>query len=156
MQLESQHIYKGVASRHNLKAELVKSIGDAVFQSFSDLQRDPPNLILDLKGIGRRFLRRKKINDRIDTLIRMREGIVAGRHYRKEVKEIEDEIKHLRILLDWYDEFTAKRNYIKTLRHEYPSPLESAVQPEGVHPAGDGDQGEHQRVPAGEPAVDPL
>lgn len=153
MQVEGQHIYKNVAVGNRLSQELVKSVGDCIFQSFNELQKDPPNLILNLRGIGRRFVRRKKIHDRIDTLIRMREGIVSGLHYRKEMKEIDDEIKHLRTILDWYDEFTEKSKYIKTLRNDYPTPVEPPIQAKNVHQAGNSYPGEHQGLSTGQSPV---
>lgn len=133
-----------------LKLDLVKSIGDAVFQSFGELQRDPPNLILGLRGIGRRFVRRKKIHDWLIKLERTREAIVAG-DCRKDLKQTDEEAIKLRRILDWYDEFTAKRLRIKTLRNEYPTPVEAPVQQKEVLQAGKNDPGEYKRIPTREP-----
>lgn len=150
MQLESKHIYKNVAATKGLPEDLVKSIGDAVFQSLYALQRDPPNLILVLKGLGRRFLRKKKTQERLYYLERERERVVADEGY-KTLKEVDDEAIMLRRAMDWYDEFSAMRKHIKTLRDEYPTSVEPSGPPKEVQQAGGDNSGEHQGLPTGKP-----
>lgn len=152
MQLESHHIYKGVSDKHNLPVDLVKSLGDCVFQSLSELQRDPPNLILVIRGIGRRFIRKKKVQEKIAKLEISKDFIIAGAN-RGTVTEVDNELKILRSVMDWYDEFTAERKYVKTLRDEYPTPVEPGLPSGQVPETGAHYSGEHQGLSAGEPAI---
>lgn len=155
MQLESHHIYKGVSDKHNLPVDLVKSLGDCVFQSLSDLQRDPPNLILVIRGVGRRFIRKKKVQEKIAKLEISKDFIIAGVN-RGTVTEVDNELKILRSVLDWYDEFTAERKYVKTLRDEYPTPVEPDIPPGQVQATRPHYSGEYQRLPAGEFPIPPF
>lgn len=160
MQLESKHIYQATAEQWNLDPDLVKSVGDAVFRELSELQRNPPDLILHVRGLGRRFVRRSKLIDKIEKLLLDKRCLAEGKQlkYGRTSEHVEQEEKMLFGLRERYEAYLDEKYRMKEVRqnytknHENPeTPVQSPVPEEPVRKAGTNNQSECPGIPAGEP-----
>lgn len=126
MQTESKHIYQNVAQKENIPLELVKSIGDAVFRSLSELQRNPPNLILNVKGLGRRFVRKSKVEETLFRLELRQQDLAAGIAPKfVNLEDIHADRKVLHRLMMLYGNYLTEKQEVKTLKDEYPTIVQS-------------------------------
>lgn len=151
MQLESKDFYKLVTEKYGIPVELVKSIGDCVFRELADLQKDPPNLILDVRKLGRRFVRKKKVYERLEKSLYDRQDIANGTmRFPKDKEEVDKEIAILIRLQQWYEYYLEDKAHRKTLRREYSSSAQPDTTPQTLRTAGPNNPGEHERLHPGE------
>lgn len=118
MQLEGKHIYKLVHQKNDIPEDLVKSIGDCIFKNLNKLQSNPPNLIINIEGLGRRYLRRAKIEDRLRLMELFRKQDEQTKHPDHIAVMRADEITMKRISAI-YKLYIEKRERIKTIRNEF-------------------------------------
>lgn len=156
MQLESKDFYKIAAERNGHSFDLIKSIGDAVFRSMSDLQRDPPNLILNIRGLGRRFVRKTKLNEKLDKMEIDYRNIYNGvpLKFGRTKEDVDTDRIILDRLSDLYISFLDKKSRIKIIRRENPqTPTQPDLSPQPVREAGPDHPSECPGLPAGEPSI---
>lgn len=150
MQLESKDIYNLTSRDYTLDFDLVKSVGDAVFKSLSDLQRDPPNLILDVRGLGRRFVRYKKTLEKYDKHLFDVRDLHAGTLRFRTPEDVQESDKLYTKILALYEKYLAEKQRIKTIRREIEALTQPAVQTQQLSEPSEDNQGECERVPPGE------
>jgi hypothetical protein len=131
MQIESKDLYKEVAEKNSVNLELIKSIGDTVFLEMNRLIKNPPNLILDLRGLGRRFVRKKKS----ESVLRNLKLDIVDPANKRSKEELQSEIEMLEGLLIKYEVFLEKKRKTKELRYAFETPLQSSVQKEEIQEA---------------------
>lgn len=67
MQSDNKEIYKLTAERTGKSEQLYKDIGNFIFRDLYENMRKPNNLILRLKGIGKWYLRRQRMEIAVST-----------------------------------------------------------------------------------------
>lgn len=152
MLLESKDIYTAVAAENTLKRDLIESVGNTIFKHFAELQRKPPDLILDLQFIGRRFIRKKELEEQISWL-NWEIAHLRGKDKDWDVNEQLDELEILIRLHLRYEEFLADKREVKRKQYEFYASLGLAVPSLEVYKAGPDNPGESQGIPTGTPAV---
>lgn len=152
MLLESKDIYNGVAAENDLKRDLIESIGNTIFKQFAELQRKPPDLILDLQFIGRRFIRKKELEEQISRL-NWEIAYLRGKDKDWDVNEQLDELEILIRLHLRYEEFLADKREVKRKQYEFYASLGLAVPSLEVYKAGQDNAEEHQGLPTGTPTI---
>lgn len=153
MQIESKELYNIVAKKESLDPYLVKSIGDVVFKKMNRLTSDPPNLVLNLRGLGRRFIRRKKTLDLIAGLKYIIKEIEEGKRNRLPKEVLIKDLEFMENLMKRYERYMEKKKEYKKIRYASDSSLEPTVQQREIQETGSDNIGECERVPAGEPKV---
>ena len=68
MQTVINTIYKQVSVSSEKSLEIVKSVGDKVFESLLKNFKKPPSLILKLRGLGYFYMRKNKLEEILKTL----------------------------------------------------------------------------------------
>lgn len=63
MQITSKEIYKKVSVDNNIPIELIKNIGDYVFNELYQFMQSPTALIVKVKSLGSWYLRKKKLEE---------------------------------------------------------------------------------------------
>lgn len=153
MQIESKELYNIVAKKELLDPYLVKSIGDVVFKKMNRLTSDPPNLVLNLRGLGRRFIRRKKTLDLIAGLKYIIREIEEGKRNRLPKEALIKDLEFMENLMKKYERYMEKKKEYKKIRYASEPSLEPIVQQREIQETGSDNIGECERVPAGEPKV---
>lgn len=67
MQYTSKEIYKEVSEENNIPLNKVKLIGDIVFDELSKKIKSPNKIIIKIKGLGSFFLRKRKLENFIQS-----------------------------------------------------------------------------------------
>lgn len=153
MQIESKELYNIVAKKELLDPYLVKSIGDVVFKKMNRLTSDPPNLVLNLRGLGRRFIRRKKTLDLIAGLKYIIREIEEGKRNRLPKEALIKDLEFMENLMKKYERYMEKKKEYKKIRYASEPSLEPIVQQREIQETGSDNIGECERVPAGESKV---
>lgn len=151
MQLESKDFYRLTAEQTGISGELIKSIGDAVFRSLSELQRDAPDLILQVDDLGRRFARKSKLTQKLESLNYERDD---RNRITRPVEEIDADQVILDRLAERYVLFLDKKQQHKLIRDAYSSTSPSTLPPGELSETSSTEPGERQGVPSGELSVD--
>ncbi len=68
MKIEHKQINTEVSNEHNIEFEIVKSISDKVFSSWVKWIRKPDTLILKIRGLGKNYYRKKKVQRKLDQI----------------------------------------------------------------------------------------
>jgi len=152
MLLEGKDIYDAVGTENGLSSDLVTSIGNAVFRSFADLQRNPPDVILDLQGIGRRFLRKKLLEEQI-AKVNWQIAYLRGKDKDWDVNEELDELEILTRLYLRYEEFLDAKKEIKRKQYEFYASMGLAVPSLEIYKTSTDNTPEHQGLPTGAPTL---
>lgn len=151
MQLESKDFYKLVTEKHGIPFDLVKSIGDCVFRELSDLQKDPPNLILNVRKLGRRFARKKKVYERLSkATLDHRDFLNGSQRFPRDKADIDQEIRVLTRLQTWYESYLEEKTRKKTLRREYSSSNQPDTTSQTLSTPGPDNPGERPGIHPGE------
>src|ERR1700760_1253195 len=121
MQFESKDIYRLTAEVWGLSPDLVKSIGDSGFKELSDLQRNAPDLILNVRHLGRRFCRKTKLIEKLDKLEMDYRDLNDGRSlaYGRTKEDVDQDYTILDRLRERYKLFLDAKYIIKSLRLDY-------------------------------------
>lgn len=130
MRKEDKDIYKQVAERHKINEELVKEVGDTIFQAWRDWQQHPDNLRLIVEGLGTQIVRKKKLHGELDKMFETEVDYIEESNntfeseedyflYKKE-QEWYLNILHLQTV---YKKYTAERAEIRKLRNAVQKPL---------------------------------
>lgn len=131
MQIESSTFYKAAAKNNSIDLDLIKNIGDSVFLEMNRLTKNPPNLILDLRGLARRFVRREKT----EHVLRNLKITIADPNDFKDKEELAREIIMLEGIIDKYKDFSQKKKEKRSLRYAPKSFMESSIQQKEVQEA---------------------
>lgn len=150
MQLESKDFYKLTSERTGISGELVKSIGDIVFKTLSDMQRDSPDLILNVEHLGRRFARKAKILEKRNKLDYERTDIARGVS-RVTLEQVDADQVILDRLLSRYELFLERKRYFQNLRYGTPYTPEPPVSSQALPAAGETDPREYQGISPRQP-----
>lgn len=129
MQWESKDIYKKVAQDTGRDETFIKVLGDFVQQKLVEELKQPRKLIISLKGIGRWFLRKKRMQDAYDKFVVLNpdDYIVDTGESGKERKMIwERNLAILKARLDDYIPFLEKKVQVKTKKDEWEQYKESS------------------------------
>lgn len=133
MQSDHKEIYRLTSARTQVPVETYKLVGTFVQKAIYDTLRDPPKLIIKIKGLGRYYLRRKRMKITID--------MYPPHYHEGKTPEFDTERAFLNYLdrkkifdlfssrLKDYDTYIEKRDRIKKLRAEY----EKNSIPPGTH-----------------------
>lgn len=119
MQAELKHIYSKLSKEKNISEDLLKAIGSSVFRETLDTIKNPPNLILKLKGIGRWFLRNGQMQRKIEYLedyYKYSSGVLPeplGKYW--ENKELKEKLESLLVV---YQEYLNEKNALRQKRRE--------------------------------------
>lgn len=114
MQLKQSDVVNKVALKHDLDSELLQSISNSVFKDVAYKLKNPTNLIIYIKGLGKIYARRKKAKD----------GILKINHILNSPKpylNVESYTKYkesLMFLLDKYEDFDKLKNKFKTNKND--------------------------------------
>jgi len=68
MRIDQHRINKEVSDENFLDEELVKSISDIGFKRWSEWTHDPDSLILKIDYLGKNYFKKKKTEDRLETI----------------------------------------------------------------------------------------
>jgi hypothetical protein len=128
MQIESKQLYKQVAEKHNVDLELIQNLGNMAFQEMNKLTKNPPNLILGIRGLGIRFVRKKKS---INVLRNLKLDLIDPNN-KRDKEEVQKDIEIIEGLLARYEVFLNKKKEYKLLRNAFKPPLESNIQQEEI------------------------
>lgn len=152
MLLESKDIYNGVAADNDLRKDLIESIGNTILKHFAELQRRPPDLILELQFIGRRFIRKKELEEQISRL-NWEIAYLRGKDKDWNVNEQLDELDILIRLHLRYEEFLADKREVKRKQYEFYASLGLAVPSLEIYKAGQDNPGEPKGISTGTPPI---
>ena len=119
MQADIKTICKKLSKEKNLDYDLLKAVGDTVFKHTGEVLKNPPNLIINLRGIGRWYLRKQQMERKIEYLedyYKYSTGVLPepiGKYWEnKELKE------KLESLLPKYQEYLEGKKKNLELRRE--------------------------------------
>lgn len=129
MQWESKDIYKKVASDTGRDEAFVKALGDFVQKKLVEELKQPRKLILSLKGIGRWFLRKKRMQDAYDKFVKLNpdDYIVDTGENGKERRMIwERNLAILKARLEDYIPFLERKQEVKQKKDEWREYKESS------------------------------
>lgn len=68
MKIEHKQINTEVSRENDIEFEIVKSISDKVFSSWVKWIRQPDTLILKIRGLGKNYYRKKKVQRKLDQI----------------------------------------------------------------------------------------
>lgn len=122
MQWESNHIYAKVAKDTGKDEAFIKALGNFVQKKLVDELKQPRKLIISVKGIGRWFLRRKRMQDAYDKFVNLNpdDYIVDTGENGKERKMIwERNLAILKARLEDYISFLDRKQKVKIKKNEY-------------------------------------
>lgn len=68
MQADIKTIAKKLSKEKGIDYDLLKAVGDTVFKYTGEVLKKPPNLIINLKGIGKWYLRKQQMERKIEYL----------------------------------------------------------------------------------------
>ena len=119
MQADIKSICKKLSKEKGIDYDLLKAVGDTVFKYTGDVLKNPPNLIIYLKGIGRWYLRKQQMERKIEYLedyYKYSTGILPeplGKYWEnKELKE------KLESLLPVYQTYLSEKQQLRDLRKQ--------------------------------------
>jgi hypothetical protein len=122
MQWESNDVYNKVAKDTGKDEAFIKALGNFVQKKLVEELKQPRKLIISVKGIGRWFLRRKRMQDAYDKFVVLNpdDYIVDTGENGKERKMIwERNLKVLKERLDDYIPFLERKQEVKIKKNEY-------------------------------------
>lgn len=99
-----------------------------VFKSLADLQRDAPNLILDVKSLGRRYVRKSKVDEYLYRVSFIKQDITEGKRKYLPMEQVEADEVICRRFAELYVRYLQDKQQAKTRRSEYSSSSPSPVQ----------------------------
>lgn len=68
MQADIKTIAKKLSKEKKMDYDLLKAVGDTVFKYTGEVLKNPPNLIINLKGVGKWYLRKQQMERKIEYL----------------------------------------------------------------------------------------
>ena len=68
MKIEHKQINTEVSKENDIEFDIVKSISDKVFSSWVVWIRQPDTLILKIRGLGKNYYRKKKVQRKLDQI----------------------------------------------------------------------------------------
>lgn len=120
MQTVLSTVYKNVSESSQTDLNIVKSVGDQVFQSLLNNFKKPPSLILKVRGLGYFYMRKNKLLETLEKMKVTEDRVEAGNLTSYETPEYLEERKKLKELLQKreqdYIRFLDKKKKIKELR----------------------------------------
>lgn len=125
MQKVIKTVYKEVSISLEKPVEVIKSVGDKVFESLLKNFKKPPSLILKIRGLGYFYMRKNKLENTLSGLEKTFNRIKEGNHLVYETPEFIEERRKLQSLLQErqteYFKFLDKKKLIKELRKNKPN-----------------------------------
>ena len=117
MQADIKTIAKKLSKEKKMDYDLIKAVGDTVFKYTGEVLKNPPNLIINLKGVGKWYLRKQQMERKIEYLedyYKYSTGVLPeplGKYWEnKELKE------KLESLLPIYEEYLKEKKEMLELR----------------------------------------
>lgn len=117
MQADIKSICKKISEDKDISYDLIKAVGDSFFKYTGNILKNPPNLIINLKGIGKWYLRKQQMERKIEYLedfYKFSENIYSedfGKYIEnKELKE------KLESLLPLYEQYLKEKKEMFELR----------------------------------------
>lgn len=117
MQADIKTITKKLSKEKGIDYDLLKAVGDTVFKYTGEVLKNPPNLIIYLKGIGKWYLRKQQMERKIEYLedyYKYSTGVLPdplGKYWEnKELKE------KLESLLPIYNNYLEEKKQMFELR----------------------------------------
>lgn len=117
MQADLNKICNKISKEKDIDLDLLKAISNSVFKELASVQKNPPNLILNLKGIGRWFLRKQQMERKIEYLeeyYKYSTGeipVPIGKYW--ENKELKESLERLLLI---YDDYLLEKKEIRDMR----------------------------------------
>lgn len=128
MQTEPKHLYKMAAQESGIPEDELKAVGTKVFLETSEILKRPPHLIINVQGLGRWILRRKRINFFIEVMDNQpEENKILMSENRQEILEC------FRERTKEYDLFVEKRAEVRKLRDATQELIETGKDNPGEH-----------------------
>ena len=122
MQTTVKQVYKKVSENLTFSEEIVKSIGDKVFETLLSNFKTPQSLIIKVRGLGYFYMRKNKLEDQIKNVNAILAKVSNEEHQLYETPEYFEKKTKLRDLLlerqKEYNKFLEKKNIIKKLRND--------------------------------------
>lgn len=119
MQADIKTIAKKLSKETEYSYDLLKAVGDTVFKYTGEVLKNPPNLIVNLRGIGKWYLRKQQMERKIEYLedyYKYSSGVLPdplGKYW--ENKELKG---NLESLLPVYEDYLFKKDQLRKLRKE--------------------------------------
>ena len=117
MQADIKTIAKKLSKEKKMDYDLLKAVGDTVFKYTGEVLKNPPNLIINLKGVGKWYLRKQQMERKIEYLedyYKYSTGVLPeplGKYWEnKELKE------KLESLLPIYEKYLKEKKEMFELR----------------------------------------
>jgi hypothetical protein len=117
MQSDNKELYKLTAARTGKSEQIYKDVGTAVFAALYKSLRKPKSIIIKLKGVGRWYLRKNRLEATVEGFDENKEN--TNEPDSKEFLKYEDrlELHHIfKKRLEEYREFIKIRNETKERR----------------------------------------
>lgn len=119
MQADIKTIAKKLSKEKKMDYDLLKAVGDTVFKYTGEVLKNPPNLIINLKGVGKWYLRKQQMERKIEYLedyYKYSTGVLPeplGKYWEnKELKE------KLESLLPIYEKYLKEKKEMFELRRQ--------------------------------------
>lgn len=119
MQADIKTIAKKLSKEKKMDYDLLKAVGDTVFKYTGEILKNPPNLIINLKGVGKWYLRKQQMERKIEYLedyYKYSTGVLPeplGKYWEnKELKE------KLESLLPVYEKYLKEKKSMFELRRQ--------------------------------------
>lgn len=119
MQADIKTIAKKLSKEKKMSYDLIKAVGDTVFKYTGEILKNPPNLIINLKGVGKWYLRKQQMERKIEYLedyYKYSTGVLPeplGKYWEnKELKE------KLESLLPIYEKYLKEKKEMFELRRQ--------------------------------------
>lgn len=128
MQYTHSELYEEVNVKNDIPLHKVKFVGDVVFNSINKNLKEPDAIILKIKGIGKFFIRKTKLDKYIDIL---------NNRYIFAITEEDRELINKKILrlqerqID-YKSYLEEKQRIKKLRHVHQKVIQPLIQEEEI------------------------
>lgn len=109
MQLKLTDIIEKTSKKHDLDRELLQSISNSVFQSTANSLKNPSNLIVYIKGLGKMYARKKKTEEGIKKI----DYLLANPRPNINLDNLARNRKAMTFLLEKYKDFIIDKNQYK-------------------------------------------
>lgn len=121
MQFESKDIYRAVANKTGEDLEYIEAVGNYIQKRLVEELKNPKKLILSVKGIGRWFLRKKRLQAGYERLldIDMSKYEEDTPHNKNKKEVIQKIIGIMKDRLDEYKLFLEKKSLVRQKKNEY-------------------------------------
>lgn len=119
MQADIKTVSKKLSKEKGIDYDLLKAIGDTVFKYTGEVLKNPPNLIINLKGFGKWYLRKQQMERKIEYLedyYKYSTGVLPeplGKYW--ENKELKEKLENL---LPVYEQYLKEKKDMFELRRK--------------------------------------